>query len=120
MDKEQQLWNEYAVLRDEIKSADTIKYQIMGFVVAAAAAILVKGFDQANLFARSFIVMCVYIVTFPGYRLLLANQRRTWRNSTYMCVFIEPKLDYINWESRLSKIRSGKMMYLPEQFHRWL
>lgn len=108
MNKEAQLWNEYLILREEIKTADTLNYQILGIVVGAVAVILVAGFGQANLLIRSLVFLCTYVVTVPGYRLLRGNRSRIWRISTYIRVFLEPEpeLQHINWESRLDDQRS--------------
>ena len=84
MDKDTQLWNEYESLRDEIRSADSLNYQITGIVVAAVATLLTTGFTQADATIRLFVFLCAYIVTIPGYRLLQGNRRRTWRISTYL------------------------------------
>lgn len=101
MDEETQLWNQYQNLRDEIKSADAVIYQIMGLVVGASAAILVAGFNQSDLLLRCFIFLCVFVVTYPGYQLLYSSRRRIWRISTYLRVFVEPELEHIKWETRL-------------------
>jgi hypothetical protein len=105
--KEDQLLKEYLMLRDELKSADTLKYQIMGIMVGAVGAILVASFNQTNFLVRSLIVLCAYIITIPAYNMLLGNMRRTWRIATYMRVFLECKdaLKYIKWETRLSQQR---------------
>jgi hypothetical protein len=52
MSKEDQFWKEYSILRDEMKQADVLKYQITGVIVAAVAAILVAGFNQSNLLVK--------------------------------------------------------------------
>lgn len=75
MDKETLLWNQYNVLRDEIRGADSLNYQIMEVVVGACAAILVAGFNQANPLLRCFISLCIFVVTYPGYQLLYSNRR---------------------------------------------
>jgi len=106
--KEDQLLKEYAMLREEIKSADTLKYQIMGIAVGAVGAILVASFNQSNLLVRSLVALCAYVVTIPAYEMLVGNARRTWRISTYMRVFLEADdaLSYIRWETRLSDQRA--------------
>jgi|ERR1700752_3588500 uncharacterized membrane protein len=105
--KEDQLWKEYAMLREEIKSADTLKYQITGIAVGAVGAILVASFNQSNFLVRSLVALCAYIVTIPAYEMLIGNMRRTWRITTYMRVFLEADgaLDYIRWETRMSAQR---------------
>ena len=106
MERTIQLWNQYQNLREEIRGADALNYQIMGIVVGAAAALLTAALKEDNPLARSLIFMCVYVVTFPGYRLLWGNRLRIWRISTYLRVFIEPELDCVQWETRLTKQRS--------------
>ena len=105
MDKSAQLWNEYESLRDELKSADSLNYQIVGLLVGAVAAILTAGFTQTNPMARLAIFLCVYVVSVPGYRMLQGNRRRIWRITTYMQVFLEPQLEFINWATRVDKQR---------------
>lgn len=101
MDKETQLWNQYTLLREEIKQADELNYQILGVVVGATAVILTTGFSQNDPFVRIFIFLCVYVVTIPAYRLTIGNRRRTWRISTYMRTFLESQLEHVKWETRL-------------------
>jgi hypothetical protein len=105
MDKETQLWNEYQNLRSEILQANNLNYQILAGVIAVTGAILVAGFNNHNSPQQFFIFLCIYAVTFPAYRLLCGNHRRIWRISTYICVFLEPEFDFINWETRLDKAR---------------
>jgi hypothetical protein len=107
-EKDKQLWNEYQFLRDEVKTADTQNYQIIAGVVAAATLIFKTGFEQSNPLIRLCIFLSVYLITIPAYRLLQGNRSRTWRISTYLRIFLEPELKHINWESRLSAMRSKK------------
>ncbi|HQU85521.1 MAG TPA: hypothetical protein PKY59_20470 [Pyrinomonadaceae bacterium] len=107
--REDQLLKEYLMLRDEIKSADTLRYQILGIMVTAVSAILVASFNQSDFIARSLIALCAYIITIPSFSLLVGNMRRTWRITTYMRVFLESKdaIEFIRWETRLSKQRAN-------------
>jgi hypothetical protein len=105
MDKETQLWNEYQNLRSEILQANNLNYQILAGVIAVTGAILVAGFDNHESSQQFWVFLCIYAVTFPAYRLLCGNHRRIWRISTYICVFLEPEFDFINWETRLDKAR---------------
>lgn len=103
MEKEIQIWNEYHGLREEIRLADSLNYQIMGIIIGAVALILTTGVGQAKPSASVVAFLCSYVVTYPGYRLLQGNRRRIWRISTYMRTFLEPNLASVKWETRLSK-----------------
>jgi len=103
MDKDIQIWNQYEDLRKEIIKADSLNYQIIGIVVAGVAAIITASFSRNDFLERYIILLCVYLITFPGNLLLIGNRIRIWRIATYMRVFLEPELDYIKWESRLHK-----------------
>jgi hypothetical protein len=103
MEKELQSWNEYHGLREEIRIADSLNYQIMGILIGAVSLILTTGVAQSKPSASIAAFLCSYVVTYPGYRLLQGNRRRIWRISTYMRIFLEPKLDSVKWETRLSK-----------------
>jgi hypothetical protein len=116
MDKEAQLLKEYQNLRDEIRGADSLNYQILGIVVGAVAAILTTGFSQSDPSVRFLIFLCVYVVTIPGYRLLQGNRRRTWRISTYMRIFLEPELEFTKWETRLDNQRKKASTETTRQF----
>jgi len=116
MDKETQLLKEYQNLRDEIRGADSLNYQILGIIVGAVAAILTTGFSQTDPNVRFLIFLCIYIVTIPGYRLLQGNRRRTWRISTYMRVFLEPELEFTNLETRLDAQRQKAKNESTRQF----
>jgi|LakMenE18May11ns_1017448.scaffolds.fasta_scaffold9893922_3 hypothetical protein len=105
MEKENQIWNEYHSLREEIRVADSLNCQIMGIIIGAVALILTTGVGQAKPSARVMAFLCSYVVTYPGYRLLQGNRRRIWRISTYIRTFLEPNLGFVKWETRLSKQR---------------
>jgi hypothetical protein len=104
MDDGTQCWNQYNILRDEIKLADTQNYQILGVAIAASAAILNAGLDQTDSLIRYLVLLTVFVITAPAYQLLRGNRMRIWRISTYMRVFLEPKLPNIRWEMRLSRL----------------
>jgi hypothetical protein len=116
MEKEEQLLKEYQNLRDEIRGADSLNYQILGIVVGAVAAILTTGFTQTDASIRLLIFLCIYVVTLPGYRLLKGNRRRVWRISTYMRVFLEPELKFMRWETRLDQQRRKILDEAERQF----
>jgi uncharacterized damage-inducible protein DinB len=103
-----QLWNQYQSLREEIRGADSLNYQIMAIVAGAVAALLTTGVKEADSLTRVCIFLCVYVVTIPGYRLLQGNRLRIWRISTYLRTFVEPKLDFVKWETRLDIQRRQK------------
>lgn len=105
MEKENQIWDEYHSLREEIRVADSLNCQIMGIIIGAVALILTTGVAQAKPSARVIAFLCTYVVTYPGYRLLQGNRRRVWRISTYMRTFLEPNLGFVKWETRLNKQR---------------
>jgi hypothetical protein len=110
MDREDYLWNQFVLLEDEIRKAGESNLQILGIVAAAATAILAAGVSQADPNAQFFTFLCVYIVTWSGYRLIEVGRRRTWRISTYIQVFIESELEYVKWETRL-----GQQRFLAEK-----
>lgn len=92
MDETTQLWNAYSDLRSEIKAADSLNYQILGIMVAAVTALLAAGFKDIHHLNGLLIITCVYAITSPAYALLRGNRRRIWRISTYLRIFVEPKI----------------------------
>lgn len=106
MAQDEQLWNQYVGLQDEIRKAGESNSQILGIVATVVSAILAAGISQDNPIAQFFTFLCIYIITFAGYRLLEGNRRRTWRSSTYIQVFLESELEYIKWETRLDLQRA--------------
>jgi hypothetical protein len=101
MDEHTQLWNEYESLRNEIKDADSLNYQVLGIMVAAVAVLITTGIKTNGCWLESLlIILCVYVVTIPAYAIMKGNRRRIWRISTYLRVFIEPNL-FAKWETRL-------------------
>lgn len=100
MDATEQIFNEYSDLRAELRSADSLNYQIIGIMVAGVAALLTARFNASHHLHGLFITFCVYVVTFPSCQLLCGNRRRIWRISTYLRVFLEPELER-KWETRL-------------------
>jgi len=127
MDEKNELWNQYQTLRDEIKGSDTLNFQIIGVIIAAVVAIIIEGFKQTNLVTKTLTFICVYLVTIPGFQILLGNRRGIWRISTYLRVFIEPKLDHVKWETRLSKFSRGDILDISKglksskmAFNEWL
>lgn len=103
MDKETQLWNQYASLREEIKAADALCFQILGIIVGAVTTILATSIGQSDPMVRFFAFLCVYVVTIPGYRLIAGKRSSIWRISTYTRTFLEPELQFVKWETRISQ-----------------
>ncbi|MFM9088143.1 MAG: hypothetical protein ACKOPT_08380, partial [Cyanobium sp.] len=66
MEKENQIWNEYHSLREEIRVADSLNCQIMGIIIGAVALILATGVGQAKPSARVMAFLCSYVITYPG------------------------------------------------------
>jgi hypothetical protein len=104
MDELSQLHSEYQRLRDEIMQADSRNYQVLGIMVAGAVALLAAALPKGGG-GPSPSVLLVYALTIPGYRMLCVNRRRIWRISTYMRVFLEKKLTFTQWETRLDAQR---------------
>ena len=104
MDEIMQLHSEYIRLRDEIMQADSRNYQVLGVMVAGVAAIFAAAFSKGD--KPSLVILVVYIVTILGYRMQCANRKRIWRLSTYMRVFLEKKLLYTKWETRIDQQRT--------------
>ncbi|MBL8152644.1 MAG: hypothetical protein JNM70_00550 [Anaerolineae bacterium] len=103
MDSDTQLWNLYQLLREEIRATDTLDYQILGIAIGASALIVATGFDQTNAFAQYLVFLCVFLVTTPAWSMIIATKVRYWRLTTYLRVFIEPNLQQVKWETRLSQ-----------------
>ena len=102
-DEKQLLWNHYQQLSDEIKSADTLNYQIIGVVVAASVALLNAAFGRSSLEDRCWILFSVYAVTIPGRFLLQVARTRIWRVASYLEIFVEPRLNVVRWQQRLNR-----------------
>ena len=109
VDEEKQILTQYNHMWENMQQANAQNYQVLGGVIAAAAAILTTGFTQIkenDSHISALIFLCVYIITFPGYRLLLGNRRHIWRLSTYIRVFLEePYLTHLTWETRVANQR---------------
>jgi type III secretory pathway component EscS len=104
MDKCTQLWNQYSDLRTDLRQANALNTQILGFVIGAAALILTTGFKDADAASRTYVFLATYVVTFPGYQLLQGNRRHIWRLATYLRVCLEPDLPHVNWETDVSEL----------------
>ena len=48
MESQAQLWNQYQNLREEIRGADSLNYQIMGIIVGAVAALLTTAIKEGD------------------------------------------------------------------------
>lgn len=120
-DEKQLLWNHYQQLSEEIKAADTLNYQVIGVVVAAAVALLNAAFSKSSFEDRCWILLSIYAVTMPGRFLLEVARTRIWRVASYLEIFIEPELQYVKWQERLN--RRGMGRHLPTNIIRtefWL
>jgi hypothetical protein len=109
MDKQTQFVTQYQDLRDDIKQTNIINNQTIGIVMTA-------GITQDNSVIRLSIFFIVYAITIPGYRFLRGNRRHIWRVSTYIRVFLEPKLEEMQWETRLDLQRK---LSLENKNHRF-
>ncbi len=99
----------YKELRAEILQADAQNYQVLGFVVAASAALITAGVGQDRPADRAVVFGLVYLVTWPCQRLLQGNRRRLLNVAVYLRTVLEPQLDGIGWETDLARLRrSGR------------
>lgn len=103
MDDKTELWNLYKQLKEEIIQSDTRNNLLLTIIISATGAILSLGFSQKGI-ERPWIILCGYVFLIPIYGILYGNRRNIWRISTYLRVFIEPKLKEIKWELRLDKL----------------
>jgi hypothetical protein len=96
---------EYQSLRDEILRAETLAARVPPFLLGASAATLsaVPNIESSGWWV-SLSAVAFFIAWFAN-RLIQAQRKRVWRISTYIRVFIEPRLDLIGWETRLSKTK---------------
>lgn len=100
------LWNHYKDLRDELIHADSLNYKIIGVIIGAVAAIFNVGlFKGSGLSDQILIFLTVYVITISGFELLKGNRKRTWRISTYMRVYLEPRIPDVKWETRMHMTR---------------
>lgn len=97
-----QLSSLFFKLKDEIISIDNRNSQLLALSVTASGTIFGFGFHQDNP-QRPWVFLCVFIVLFPAYTILLGYRRHVWRISTYLRVFVEPYLSGIKWETRLDQ-----------------
>lgn len=114
----------YQSLRAEIAQADNQNYQVLGFAVAATAALVTAGVAQDTPVERSVVFALVFLVTWPCQRLLQGKRRLVWRIASYLRVVVEPHLDGVDWETHLSKLprngRSARMLSTQAAYNEWL
>ena len=108
-----QLHSEYERLRNEIVDSESRCYQILGIMIAGSAALLATAIGKESN-VPSLAALAVYAVTIPGYGMLRTNRIRIWRISTYMRVFLEPKLKFTQWETRLNAQREKVSEVQPQ------
>src|SRR5690349_21946316 len=92
----------YQSLRAEISQADNQNYHVLGFAVAATAALVTAGISQESAADRSVVFALVFLVTWPCQRLLQGKRRYIWRIASYLRVVVEPQLGDVNWETHVN------------------
>jgi len=116
MDKQTQFVTQYQDLRDDIKKTNIINNQTIALIIGAIGIVMTAGITQGNSIIRLSVFLMVYAITIPGYGFLRGNRRHIWRVSTYIRVFLEPKLKEIQWETRLDLQRK---LSLENKNHRF-
>ena len=93
-------WNLYKTLKDEILQYDLRNRNYITLAITAAGAILTLGFKSPNP-ERAIIILCIFAIILPIYRILCGNRKNILRVSTYLRVALEPQLPNVNWETDL-------------------
>jgi len=119
LDDNEILWNHYHQLTEEIRSLDTLNYQIIGVVVVGAASLVAAAFNRNSLEDRSWILLSIFALIIPGIRFLGSTRGRMWNLATYLEIFIEPELEIVKWQERLNKRAPVKRNFqmLDVDFH---
>ncbi len=124
MNRDQNLLALHQALRTEIAQADSQNYQVIGFAVAATAALVTAGVGQDSPLERAVVFSLVYLVTWPCQRLLSGKRRLVWRISSYLRVVVEPQLEGIGWEGHLAQLpkkgRSAGVLSTMAAYNEWL
>lgn len=101
MDRDGNLTVLYQTLRAEISQADNQNYQVLGFAVAATAALVTAGISQESVLNRSVVFALVFLVTWPCQRLLQGKRKYVWRIASYLRTVVEPQLPGVKWETHI-------------------
>ena len=108
-DSKSELIAEYNMLQDEIKTNSQVTAQI--FTVTITAAGLLIGY---GLQARSWIIFfSPFAILLPSLWFISSQLESTIRIATYIKIFIEPKINGLEWENRLCQLR--KKVMIPEK-----
>lgn len=124
MERSKNLLVLYQLLRAEIAQVDGQNYQVLGFAVGAAVALVTAGMALHEPLERSVVFALVVLVTWPCQLLLNGKRRLVWRIASYLRVVIEPQLDGIDWETHLTHLprrgRYTQMLSTRAAYNEWL
>lgn len=110
--KLKQLQFEYDQLRKEILHNDILSLQLLGGIILFTGSIAGISFaGSKTMEVRGILFFIAQSVSIIGLFLSIDREYSTFSIASYLRIFIEENIDYIKWETRLSKFREK----LPDQ-----
>jgi len=106
-DKSQELIFEYDQLRKEILHNDAVSLQILGATVVISASIMSITFSEAvkSLTTKGLLCFMAEAVVFIALWQVIDRARSSYLIASYLRIFTEAKMNYLNWENRLARFR---------------
>jgi len=89
------MYNEYKFLRDEVVNYGNTQVSLTTFTITATAGIITLGVNNKN----PYIFLLSFIIIVPLFYRILFYRSASMRLAAYLIVFLEPKIEGINWET---------------------
>ena len=94
MDKEL-ICKEYEILHDEIQQKIALQNNLLIFMITATLTIITIAVESKN----SLLYLFPFFIIIPIMNRIAYYRKAIAKISSYMIVFLEPKLDGISWET---------------------
>lgn len=106
MENKDDLITEYKALREEIKTNSQLTAQVFTIAMTASAALIGYGL-QASYWP---IFLSPFAILIPSLYFISSQLESTTRIAAYMQIYIEPKLEGLNWETEFLNLRKNKLL----------
>ncbi|MCJ7458772.1 MAG: hypothetical protein MUP17_07255 [candidate division Zixibacteria bacterium] len=109
MEEKEGLIVEYKALREEIKNNSQVIANIFTVTITGMAVLTGYGFKEKNW----VIFLCSFVMLIPALWFIASQLESTVRIATYIRTCIEPYVDGLRWENKLSQLRKSNLV--PER-----
>ena len=103
---------EYKLLHAEIAGSASSRMKTLAITLGTTCALNSWVIANPNIMLGELVLTAQFIVVFIGLMLTRVAERHIYRVSAYISVFLEPLLEGLNWDTRVSHFRNKSTLVL--------